>query len=211
MLPNHFDLEQRMAEQRREVEIGLEISYENEEAGGGALPNESLQYPIGRFVKPKSWDPLRTEEAVRSLEAFPSLLRGLVDQMDDETLGRRYRPGGWTARQVVHHLADSHMNSFIRMKLALTEERPVIKPYAEDRWALLSDTSTLPVAGSLLLIEQLHARWAVLLRSLSTEQWQRSFVHPESGEIRLYENAAMYAWHGQHHLEHIRLAAGAGG
>jgi hypothetical protein len=207
MLPHYFELEQLMRERREQTESIASKAWQYIRGGRMMEQEHALKYPLGAFMKPQSWDREGTEKSVKAIAALPALLRASLSGWSEQQLERRYRPGGWTARQVVHHLADSHMNSFIRMKLALTEEQPVIKPYAEELWAELPDTKAWPVEGSIVLLEQLHARWAALLHTLDEAAWQRSFTHPELGTVRLYENAALYAWHGQHHLAHIQLAA----
>jgi uncharacterized damage-inducible protein DinB len=126
-----------------------------------------------------------------------------VKGLTDEQLDTPYRSGGWTVRQVVHHVPDSHLNSYVRFKLALTEDNPTIKPYEEGRWAELSDSNSTPVEVSLTLLESLHDRWVRLLRSLTPEQWKRTFRHPELGEMTLEKTLALYAWHGKHHVAHI--------
>jgi uncharacterized damage-inducible protein DinB len=125
-----------------------------------------------------------------------------VGGLREQQLDTPYRPGGWTVRQVVHHVPDSHMNAYVRFKLALTEDAPTIKPYAEDRWAKLSDSSA-PLETSLTLLENLHSRWVLLLRSLSEEDWGRTFRHPELGVRRLDQTLGLYAWHGLHHTAHV--------
>lgn len=161
------------------------------------------RYPIGRFRAP---DPISEDDRRGWLEALrlaPARLRDAVAGLDDAQLDTPYRDGGWTLRQVVHHLPDSHLNSYARFKLALTEDAPVIKPYQEARWAELPD-SRAPVEVSLALLEALHERWLALLVSLSGPDWQRTFVHPESGrEVTLERTLALYAWHGAHHTAQI--------
>jgi len=164
---------------------------------------ETLKYPIGQF----SWNGAISGEQrlrwIQEIEEAPELLRKAVDGLSPQQLDTPYRPQGWTVRQVVHHLADSHMNSLVRFKLALTEEQPTIKPYDEARWAELADGSQADISLSLALLDQLHARWGLLLRSLGEEQWGRTFIHPESGVVRLDVNLGIYAWHGRHHTAHI--------
>ncbi|MGV3502436.1 MAG: YfiT family bacillithiol transferase [Adhaeribacter sp.] len=167
------------------------------------LQDDLLRYPIGRFDPSKVSAAPGLEACLQELQDLPAQLRQAVEGLSDAQLDTPYRPGGWTLRQVVHHLADSHMNSYIRFKLALTEDQPAIKPYREDAWADLPDSRLEPVAISLNLLESLHHRWLVVLRSLSPTDWQRSFRHPESGNINLAHAAALYAWHGRHHLAHI--------
>ncbi len=165
---------------------------------------EQLRYPIGNWNRPETSVPADTSSGIAVIREFPALLRAATAHLTDEQLDTPYRPGGWTVRQVVHHCADSHMNAFIRCKLALTEDKPTVKPYFEDQWAELKDGKTLPVEVSLRLLEALHQRWEVLLTSLTADQLQRSFIHPEHGtEFRLFQVISLYAWHSKHHLGHI--------
>lgn len=161
------------------------------------------RYPIGRFqalAEISSDDRLL---AIVTLAELPSELRNVVRGFDGAQLDAPYREGGWTVRQVVHHLADSHMNAFIRVKLALTEEWPTIKPYDEAAWARLHDAAG-PIEWSLELIESLHARWVMLLQSLQGPQWERGFVHPERGRQSVEAATLLYAWHSRHHVAHIQ-------
>jgi len=160
------------------------------------------RFPIGKFAKPEKITPDERNGAIASLAELPEQLRNAVNGLDAAQLDTPYRDGGWTLRQVVHHVADSHMNSFIRIRLALTEDWPVVKTYEEAAWATLHD-STAPVEWSLELIESLHARWVMLLQSLNEAQWQRGFRHPESGPSTVEMATLMYAWHSRHHLAHI--------
>jgi uncharacterized damage-inducible protein DinB len=169
-------------------------------------PQPDLQYPIGRFQWPTRITPEDRRHWISALAAFPAQLRAAVSPLTPSQLDSLYRPGGWTLRQTVHHVADSHMNSYIRFRLALTEDAPIIKPYDEARWAELPDAAQAEVDLSLVLLSALHLRWVILLESLSDEQWQRPFVHPELGPRRLEETLALYAWHGAHHLAHITNA-----
>jgi hypothetical protein len=163
-----------------------------------------LKYPIGEYFVPEVITPEMLAEYIQTISAFPQKLRREVQHLNDLQLDTTYRPGGWTIRQVVHHCADSHMNSLIRFKLALTEENPVIKPYFEDRWAELSDTKHMPVAAALLLLEGLHAKWTVLLQSLTPKELERTYFHPEQNRsFRLDEVMGVYDWHCRHHLAHI--------
>ena len=164
---------------------------------------EGLRYPLGRFEAPAVVSDAQVKAWIGDIEGLPAALRSVVDPLTPEQLDARYRPDGWRVRQVVHHLADSHMNSFIRFKWALTENRPTIKAYFEDRWADLPDSRDTPVATSLRLLEALHERWASLLRGLDPDDLRREFVHPESGPVRLDVNIGIYAWHGRHHLAQI--------
>ena len=166
------------------------------------LQRPDLRYPIGEFSLP---DPVARDQVdawIDDIAALPADLRRTVTPLTDAQLDTPYRPDGWTVRQVVHHLPDSHMNSLVRFKWALTEDRPTIKAYDEKGWAALPD-SRGPIAGSLDLLDALHRRWVSLLRGLSRVQLQREFVHPESGPATLAVTVGSYAWHGRHHLAHI--------
>jgi hypothetical protein len=162
-----------------------------------------LQYPIGRFQRPDSVSASDREAWLAALAAAPARFREAVSGLTDAQLDTPYRPDGWTVRQVVHHVADSHMNSYVRFRLALTEAEPVIKPYDEAAWARLHDACTLPAEVSLQLIESLHARWMALLESLAPADFARTFRHPELGVMTLTANLALYAWHSRHHEAHI--------
>lgn len=165
---------------------------------------EQLQFPIGRFQKPAVFSKALVAAFITDIAAFPAQIKIATKTLSEEQLDTPYRPGGWTIRQVVHHCSDSHMNSLIWFKLALTEDRPVIKPYNEALWAELADSKNMPVAPALHLLEGIHERWVALLHSLTKEQLVRSFVHPEHhNEISLEECIAIYAWHCHHHLAHI--------
>jgi DinB family protein len=162
-----------------------------------------LRYPIGKF---HFEGPLTEEQKKKSLDDIantPANLRAAIKGLSPQQLDTPYRPGGWTVRQVVHHVPDSHLNAYVRFKLALTEEDPTIKPYAEDRWAQLADTKATPIEVSLTLLDSLHDRWVRLLRSLTPEDWKRTFRHPELGLVSLEKNLALYTWHGRHHVAHI--------
>lgn len=162
-----------------------------------------FRYPVGKFRFPQSVSREELAIHIDQIAEAPARLRAAVAGLSDAQLDTPYRPGGWTVRQVAHHVPDSHLNSYVRFRLALTEDEPVIKPYDEARWAELSDARAMPVEPSLLLLESLHARWVPLLRSLSGEDWRRSFRHPELGLVTLENNAALYAWHSRHHAAHI--------
>ncbi len=165
---------------------------------------EKLQYPIGKHIPPDTYTLDLIDSFIATLEKFPSQLREETAGLSDEQLDTPYRLAGWTIRQVVHHCADSHMNSIIRFKLALTEDVPTIKPYFEDRWAELADTKNYPIETSLMILDGVHMRLTALLRSLNTEQLDRTFIHPSHGkEISLKESMSIYAWHSRHHLAHI--------
>jgi uncharacterized damage-inducible protein DinB len=162
-----------------------------------------LRFPIGKFHFEGAPSEQQKEQFLAEIAQAPLNLRSAVQGLSDAQLDTAYRPEGWTIRQVVHHVPDSHLNSYIRFKLALTEDAPTIKPYAEDRWAELPDTEATPIGVSLTLLDSLHDRWLRLLRSLTPEQWKRTFRHPELGPMTLEKTLALYAWHGRHHVAHI--------
>jgi hypothetical protein len=167
-----------------------------------------LQYPVGKFTWNRSGEGLLASEEERQqwlagIEETPARLRVVVAGLTGAQLDTPYRPGGWTVRQVVHHYADSHMNAYTRFRLALTEDEPTIKPYDEKLWANLSDARTAPPEVSLTLLDTLHQRWVMLLRSLKPEDFSRTLKHPELGRVTLEKYLAMYAWHGKHHVAHI--------
>ena len=162
-----------------------------------------LRYPIGKFEGPAVIAAADIENAVAELEALPAQLRAAVAGLSDAQLDTPYRPEGWTVRQLVHHVADSHINSYVRFRMAVTETEPTIKPYDERAWAELADAKTAPVALSLDLVESLHGRWVLLLRSFGQGEWEKSFRHPERGLIRVDWTALLYAWHGKHHVAHV--------
>ena len=162
-----------------------------------------LQYPVGRFAWPDAVTLEDRRRFIYEIEQTPKNLRAAVAGLSDQQLDTPYRPGGWTVRQVVHHVPDSHLNSYLRFRLALTEDEPTIKPYDQGRWAELADARTAPVELSLALLDSLHKRWVLLLRSLSAADCSREFRHPELGEVTLEKNLALYAWHGRHHVAHI--------
>jgi DinB superfamily len=161
-----------------------------------------LRYPVGKFERLDKLTDVERQAAIDAIAEAPAKLRAAITGLSDEQLDTPYRPGGWTVRQVVHHLPDSHMNAYVRFKLALTENEPTIKPYNEALWAELADGKA-PVEPSVLLLENLHKRWVVLFRALAASDWKRSFRHPEHGLVTLDENLRMYAWHGRHHVAHI--------
>jgi uncharacterized damage-inducible protein DinB len=162
-----------------------------------------LRFPIGKFHFEGAPSEQQKQQFLAEIAQAPLNLRSAVQGLSDAQLDTAYRPEGWTIRQVVHHVPDSHLNSYIRFKLALTEDAPTIKPYAEDRWAELPDTEATPIGVSLTLLDSLHDRWLRLLRSLTPEQWKRTFRHPELGPMTLEKTLALYAWHGRHHVAHI--------
>ncbi len=162
-----------------------------------------LRFPVGEFQLGS--DDLTTEQRKQFIEQLaltPSKLRAAVEGLSEEQLNTPYRPGGWTVRQVVHHVPDSHMNAYMRFKLALTENEPTIKPYDEAKCAELADARA-PIDASLNLLDCLHQRFVVLLNEISSEDWKRVFLHPERGRVSLNTNLALYAWHGRHHVAHI--------
>lgn len=161
------------------------------------------RYPIGKFNFPATVTEADRAAFINDIAHVPANLRAAVTGLSAQQLDTPYRDAGWTVRQVAHHVPDSHMNAYVRYKLALTEDVPTIKPYAEDRWAQLEDTRTTPVEVSLMLLENLHDRWVRLLRSLGPADWKREFRHPEMGVVSLEKNLALYAWHGKHHVAHV--------
>ena len=164
---------------------------------------EQQRYPVGRFQRPAKLTPEQRKASIATLEALPAELRAITAGLSDRSLDQHYRPGGWTVRQVVHHVPESHMNAYIRFKLALTEDEPTIKPYEQQLWADLGDTKSTPIEVSLTLLDSLHHRWVQLLQSFTAADWKRTFRHPELGVVSLEKNLALYAWHGKHHVAHI--------
>ena len=165
---------------------------------------DDLRYPTGRFQRPAAaLSPAERRRHIETIAGTPAAMRKAVQGLTDAQLDTPYRPGGWTARQVVHHVPDSHMNAYVRFKLALTEERPTIKPYDENRWAALGDVVATPIATSLALLDALHERWVLLLGGIAQGDFERPFVHPENGPMTLDQLLALYAWHGPHHVAHI--------
>ena len=159
------------------------------------------RYPIGKFSG--QFVASEMQQYLSDIEQAPAKLRVAVKGLSDSQLDTPYRDGGWTVRQVVHHVPDSHMNAFIRMKLALTEDEPAIKTYAEDLWAKLGDVAATPVETSLRLLETLHERWMNVMRAMTPEQWKRTMRHPDMGVISIEKLLALYSWHGKHHVAHI--------
>ena len=170
---------------------------------GATQAVQDLRYPVGKFHwKGELTEPDRAELIAQIAEA-PARMREAASTLSEAQLDTPYRPGGWTARQVIHHVPDSHMNAYIRFKLALTEDQPAIKPYDQARWAELADTNVTPVETSLTLLESVHERWVNILRSMTPADFARSLTHPEIGLVSLDRMLAMYAWHGRHHAAHI--------
>ena len=161
------------------------------------------RYPIGKFELPKDVTPELRQAAIDEIAGTPAKVRAAVAGLSDAQLDSPYREGGWTVRQVVHHLVDSHMNAYIRLRFALTENQPTIKPYDENNWANLEDARSAPVEVSLRLLEPLHERWVRLLRSVKTEQYARTLLHPDHGVKNLDWLLFLYTWHGKHHTAHI--------
>jgi hypothetical protein len=164
---------------------------------------DDLRYPVGQFELNEPITPQLLNTFISQIEETPLKLRAAVIGLTDDQLETPYRPGGWTVRQVVHHLPDSHVNSYMRFKLAATEDQPMIRTYHEERWAELNDARTAPIDVSLDLLDTLHRRWVIFLRSLTAQDLARSFQHPEWGNVPLDKAIAMYAWHGRHHVAHI--------
>jgi uncharacterized damage-inducible protein DinB len=164
---------------------------------------DELRYPTGPFVRPESLSADQRRAAIDTIAATPAQLRTAVRGLDESQLDTPYRPGGWTVRQVTHHVPDSHANAYCRFKLALTEDTPTIKVYDEAAWANLEDTRTTPIETSLTLLEVLHDRWVRILRAMSDTDFTRRFNHPENGIMSLDQLLAMYAWHGPHHVAHV--------
>jgi hypothetical protein len=170
-----------------------------------------LQFPIGEFNAPSNVSNQEINDWILTIESFPEGLRATCQNLNAQQLDWRYRPDGWTIRQVVNHCADSHMNSLLRFKLALTETEPEIRPYLEDKWAELADYKQ-PIENTMALISALHHKWVFLLKSLTADQLKFEFVHPEHGKrFQLDENIGVYAWHCEHHLAHINMALRAKG
>jgi hypothetical protein len=161
------------------------------------------RYPIGKFTYDGPPNNQQRQELIDDIEQTPTALRAAVSGLSPQQIETPYREGGWTVRQVVHHLPDSHMNAFIRFKLALTEDEPTIKPYEQQLWADLPDIKATPLETSLALLEALHIRFVCLLRGLNPQDWKRTFRHPELGIMPLEKNLALYSWHGRHHVAHI--------
>lgn len=165
---------------------------------------ERLQYPAGRLTRKSQLSADERRALIDEIAALPAQLRAATEELDDARLDTPYRPGGWTKRQVVHHLADSHVNAYVRCMLALTEEEPTIKAYDEKAWAELPYPRTAPIAQSLQVLQGLHARWTATLRDVKDDQWSRAIIHPENGRMTLDALVHSYAWHCRHHLGHVR-------
>ena len=161
------------------------------------------RYPVGRFKRPEKVTSPKRVAAIVALAELPGNLKHAVEGLDREQLDTPYREGGWTVRQLIHHIPDSHINAYVRFKLALTETDPVVKTYEEQLWAEMEDSRETPVEVSLTMLEALHTRWVVLLRTMKDEAFARRFVHPQLGPMALEKVLAMYAWHGAHHTAHV--------
>ena len=165
--------------------------------------NLDLRFPTGKFQRPPSLDEAARARAIDIIAETPARLREAVRGLTESQIDTEYRPGGWTVRQVVHHVPDSHVNALIRFKLALTEDVPTIKPYNETLWAELADVKTVPISTSLAMLDAVHERWVAILRAMKPSDFARELVHPETGRQRLDQMLALYAWHGPHHVAHI--------
>jgi uncharacterized damage-inducible protein DinB len=164
---------------------------------------EELKYPIGKYI-PLEYSDAQLREWINEIKQLPSILEEAVLNLDESQLETPYRPEGWTLKQLVHHVADSHMNAYMRFKLGLTEENPTIKPYDEAAWAELSDTKNLPINISLTILHAVHIRWTEVLKNISQEEWNRTVFHPEHQRtMTLWNLLGMYAWHGKHHVAHV--------
>ncbi|MEC0486502.1 bacillithiol transferase BstA [Bacillus glycinifermentans] len=165
---------------------------------------EDLRYPIGTFQAPHQTDKQERADLIRALKQAPAMLKKAVSGLNDTQLDTPYRTGGWTVRQVVSHIADSHLNGYIRCKLALTEETPLIRPYDEQKWAGLADSLTFDPQLAIELLEPLHNRWAALFEALTDADYDKAYLHPDTGEeISLHHALALYVWHSKHHTAHI--------
>ena len=164
-----------------------------------------LQYPIGPFTVVADPSRAQLQAWIEEIAALPARMRQAVAALPQGALDRHYRTGGWTGRQVVHHVADSHINCYVRFRLALTEDNPTIKPYAENLWAELPDAKSGPVETSLALLDAVHARWVALMRALTQDQMRRTFLHPQAGTRDLATTIQLYVWHGEHHIAHLGL------
>jgi len=166
---------------------------------------EQLRYPIGKFQKTEKFIPELKDEWISAINALPGWLDACVENLDEHQLLTPYRPGGWTVVQTIHHLADSHINAYVRLKLALTEDIPYIKPYNEALWAELPDVNIVPVNISLTLLHALHRRWVAVLKNMKPADWNMAYYHPDQKRnVPLWEMTNLYAWHGRHHMEQIR-------
>jgi hypothetical protein len=161
------------------------------------------RFPIGKFTYETAPTAEQRKTLIENIARTPAALRASIQGLSEKQIETPYRDGGWTVRQVVHHVPESHMNAYVRFKLALTEDEPTIKTYEEDRWAKLPDVQSTPLEVSLSMLELLHDRWVRVLRAIQPEEWKRTFRHPELGVVPLEKNLALYSWHGQHHVAHV--------
>jgi hypothetical protein len=161
------------------------------------------RYPVGKFRRPAAVTHEDRAVAIAAIAEMPAKLSEALKGLAAQQLATPYREGGWTVQQLVHHIADSHMNAFVRVRLALTEDWPTIAAYDEKAWAMLHDSTNAPVGWSVVLVENLHARWVMLLKSMKDEQWERGVKHPERGPMSLEMATLLYAWHSKHHVAHI--------
>lgn len=166
---------------------------------------DHLRYPIGKHQNPTHFDWDQVQMQIREMAALPTQFRAIAESLTAKQLETPYRAEGWTARQVIHHVPDSHINSYVRFRWALTEDKPTIKAYDEVRWAKLPDAQFAPIDLSLNLLESLHTRWVYLLQNMTEDDFKRWLIHPAGGKMYLYEMVSSYAWHGKHHLGHLRL------
>ena len=169
------------------------------------------RFPIGPFTFDPDVTPDKRQLAIAAIRETPARLRAAVTGLTPDQIETPYRDGGWTVRQVVHHVPESHMNAFVRFKLALTEDKPTIKPYEEDLWVRLPDIPRVPIETSLTLLDALHQRWNAILESMSPAQFTRPLIHPQHGEVRLDWMLQLYAWHGRHHTAHVTALRGRNG
>jgi hypothetical protein len=169
--------------------------------------SEALRYPLGKFAYQGETGAQARLDAIAALIAFPETLRGVATSLSEAQLATPYRDDGWTARQVIHHIADSHINAYVRTRWLLTEDQPTIKAYQEKGWAELPDAKSAPIESSLALITATHQRWTLLLQSLPDEAYGRELVHPQNGPMSLDKLVQMYAWHGRHHLAHLQIVS----
>ncbi len=169
--------------------------------------DDALRYPIGKLDPQENYTPEETKINIGRIESLPAKIEELAKSFSAKQLETPYREGGWTARQLLHHISDSHLNAYIRSKWTLTESTPIIKAYEEKEWALTPETKLDP-SISITLLKALHAKWTVLLRSLSADELKKAFIHPDTKkEVKLERQIALYAWHGEHHLEHLKIIA----
>lgn len=166
---------------------------------------EKAKYPIGRYKAPEKYDAGMQNEWINEIEALPGWLDHVIENLDAAQMEVPYREGGWNTRQVIHHIADSHINAYVRHKLLLTEDNPTVKPYDENRWTLLPDVEIVPVNVSITMLHAMHRRWGIMLRNIEQEDWERTYYHPEDDMlVPLWTSVDMYAWHGRHHMEQVR-------